>query len=211
METHSKRYSRKDLIPKGKKKRKKEKKEKIDKDLALQSNLGRKLKENLDLFNMGMNQPGYIQSDSEEENSQTNEKYYQNFLDRLYNDGNHGNSKNKYQENKMYLHVNINNIISNSNNDNSKKFLEQNQNQIKLFNPSDLFPQENVVRGKRNSVTFKNLNPFINQTPKLFNVNRKKRNSCMIPLPLLEQLTGTDKIERGTSSNNLCIRTNKKE
>ena len=32
----------------------------------------------------------------------------------------------------------------------------------------------------------------------------------MIPLPLLEQLTGTDKIERGTSSNNLCIRTNKK-
>lgn len=92
-----------------------------------------------------MNQPGYIQSDSEEENSQTNEKYYQNFLDRLYNDGNHGNSKNKYQENKMYLHVNINNIISNSNNDNSKKFLEQKQNQIKLFNPSDLFPQENVV------------------------------------------------------------------
>ena len=83
---------------KGKKKRKKEKKEKIDKDLALQSNLGRKLKENLDLFNMGMNQPGYIQSDSEEENSQTNEKYYQNFLDRLYNDGNHGNSKNKYQK-----------------------------------------------------------------------------------------------------------------
>ena len=68
----------------------------------MQSNLGRKLKENLDLFNMGMNQPGYIQSDSEEENSQTNEKYYQNFLDRLYNDGNHGNSKNKYQENKMY-------------------------------------------------------------------------------------------------------------
>lgn len=43
METRSKRYSRKDLIPKGKKKRKKEKKEKIDKDLALQSNLGRKL------------------------------------------------------------------------------------------------------------------------------------------------------------------------
>ena len=44
METHSKRYSRKDLILKGTKKRKKEKKEKIDKDLALQSNLGRKLK-----------------------------------------------------------------------------------------------------------------------------------------------------------------------
>ena len=140
-----------------------------------------------------MNQPGYMQSDSEEENSQTNEKYYQNFLDRLYNDGNRGNSKNKYQENKMYLHVNINNIISNSNNDNSKKFLEQNQNQIKLFNPSELFPQDNIVRGKRNSVTFKNLNPFINQTPKLFNVNRKKRNSCMIPLPLLEQLTGAKK------------------
>ena len=43
METRSKRYSRKDLIPSGKKKRKKAKKEKIDKDLALQSNLGRKL------------------------------------------------------------------------------------------------------------------------------------------------------------------------
>lgn len=41
-----------------------------------------------------MNQPGYIQNDSEDEdNSQTNnEKYYQNFLDKLYNDGNHGNS-----------------------------------------------------------------------------------------------------------------------
>lgn len=32
----------------------------------------------------------------------------------------------------------------------------------------------------------------------------------MIPLPLLEQLTGADKIERGASSNNLCVRTNKK-
>ena len=55
---------------------------------------------------------------------------------------------------------------------------------IQSDSEEDLFPQENVVRGKRNSVTFKNLNPFINQTPKLFNVNRKKRNSCMIPLPL---------------------------
>ena len=91
-----------------------------------------------------------------------------------------------------------------------RSFLSRTKIKFKLFNPSDLFPQENVVKGKRNSVTFKNLNPFINQTPKLFNVNRKKRNSCMIPLPLLEQLTGTDKIERGTSSNNLCIRTNKK-
>lgn len=167
--------------------------DRVDKALALQSNLGRKLQENLDIFIKNDRTPLRPRNNFEEDFEDTNnDKYYQKFLDGLYHDEIKKKKKKKPKPNKMYLHVNINNIISGNNlNTNTKSSHIETEEQREKHKPRiresiDLKTKQNtsqVIDKSNKTDNSKRYSSSLAHDTKAGNNGKfkKHRNSCMIP------------------------------
>ena len=171
--------------------------DRVDKALALQSNLGRKLQENLDIFIKNDRTPLKPRNNFEEDIEDTNnDKYYQHFLDELYNDEIKTKKKKKPKPNKMYLHVNINNIISGNNLDtNTKSNNIETEGQREKHKPRiresiDVKSKQNTSQVIEKSNKTDNNKRYSNSPARDVKINnnnnnvklKKYRNSCMIPV-----------------------------
>lgn len=129
--------------------------EKFDKGMALQSNLGQKLKENLAEFkiNLQCNDNKYDTSSEDESNEgDKNEKYYQHFLDDLYNE-------NKKETKKKSGPTPINHLSP--------------------------FTKNKKIKSKRNSLAFQDEGTSpVNQSSKNLSIKKKRYSMMMMPNPI---------------------------
>ena len=142
--------------------------QKVSKDYAIQSDIGKHLKDNLKIYNVIRSNNKEILSNYEEEEIK-NEQYYQEFLSQLYSDTDRKKkpSKNKHSK-EIHFHL--------SNNKIRKKM--SSPNPLKMHSP---LRERNKSKRSSGIKSIGNMSPS-DKNERHFEIKRYYRNSCMIPI-----------------------------
>lgn len=160
--------------------------QKVSKDYAIQSDIGKHLKDNLKIYHVIKSNNKELLSNYEEEEIK-NEQYYQEFLSQLYSDTDRKKKplKNKHSK-EIHSHLSNNNI--------RKKM--SSPNPLKLHSP---------LRERNSSKRSSGIKSIGNMPPseKHFGIKRYYRNSCMFPI--VENKLNQDIIEPNTNLVNANV------
>ena len=161
--------------------------QKVSKDYAIQSDIGKHLKDNLKIYNVIRSNNKEILSNYEEEEIK-NEQYYQEFLSQLYSDTDRKKkpSKNKHSK-EIHFHL--------SNNKIRKKM--SSPNPLKMHSP---LRERNKSKRSSGIKSIGNMSPS-DKNERHFEIKRYYRNSCMIPIV-------KNKLNQDSSTEHKILNTN---